>query len=114
MLADATAAARRLAESGVAATVYDVRSCIPLDEVMLDDAAAHGAVVTVEDGIRDGGIGDAIRTALAVRSQHRVEVLGVPTRFVPQATKPSEIHAQLGIDEAGIAAAATALVAANQ
>jgi len=114
MLADATAAARRLAESGVSATVYDVRSCIPLDEVMLDDAAAHGAVVTVEDGIRDGGIGDAIRTALAVRSQHRVEVLGIPTRFVPQATKPSEIHAQLGIDEAGIAAAATALVAANQ
>jgi len=114
MLADAIAAAHRLAESGVAATVYDVRSCTPLDDAMLDDAAAHGAVVTVEDGIRDGGIGEAIRAALAERSQHRVEVLGIPTRFVPQATRPSEIHAQLGIDEAGISAAATALIAADQ
>lgn len=110
MLADATAAAERLAESGISATVYDVRSCAPLDEAMLDDAATHGAVVTVEDGIRDGGIGEAIRAALAGRSQSVVEVLGIPTRFVPQATKPSEVHAQLGIDEVGIVAAATSLV----
>lgn len=49
-----------LTEYGVSATLYDVRSCVPLDPAMIRDAASHGAVLTVEDGIRDGGIGTGI------------------------------------------------------
>ena len=49
-----------LADRGVDATVWDVRCCAPLDEAMLADAAGHRAVVTVEDGVRDGGIGMTI------------------------------------------------------
>ena len=37
----------------------DIRSCVPLDPDMLDDAAGHQLVVTIEDGIVEGGIGDA-------------------------------------------------------
>ena len=53
-------AADALAQSGVDVTVWDVRCCAPLDADMLADAARHRGVVTVEDGIRDGGIGMAI------------------------------------------------------
>ena len=77
--------------------------------VMLEDAARHGAVITAEDGIREGGIGmsiaDAIDHACVADRLPRVEVLGVPTRFLPHA-KPDRILAQLGLDADGIALAA--------
>ena len=46
-----------LAADGVSATVWDARVVKPLDPAMLADAARHPLVVTVEDGLRDGGIG---------------------------------------------------------
>jgi 1-deoxy-D-xylulose-5-phosphate synthase len=102
-----TAAARAaevLAETGIDVTVWDVRSCAPLDPAMVDDAAHHDLVVTVEDGIRDGGIGSSIADAVHQRNDApHVEVLGVPTRFISHA-KPDQILAQLGLDVDGIAA----------
>ena len=97
-------AAASLAERGIDVTVWDVRSCAPLDESMLADAARHDVVVTVEDGIRDGGIGMSIEDALVARpNAPRVRVLGIPTRFIPQA-KPDVILGSLGLDAKGIAA----------
>ncbi|HIL48846.1 MAG TPA: 1-deoxy-D-xylulose-5-phosphate synthase, partial [Acidimicrobiia bacterium] len=52
MLAAAVEAADLLAADGIHATVWDPRCIRPLDETMLDDAAAHRLVVTVEDGFR--------------------------------------------------------------
>ena len=49
-----------LAAVGVDATLWDVRSCAPLDPEMIADAARHRVVLTAEDGIRDGGIGMTI------------------------------------------------------
>jgi 1-deoxy-D-xylulose-5-phosphate synthase len=104
LVASASRAAEALAEGGIDATVWDVRSCVPLDPAMLDDAARHGLVVTVEDGIRDGGIGSSIADRVHERSDDpHVEVLGVPTRFISHA-KPDQILAQLGLDADGIAA----------
>jgi 1-deoxy-D-xylulose-5-phosphate synthase len=105
MVGPALAAADALARDGVETTVWDVRCCAPLDEGMLADASRHAAVVTVEDGIRDGGIGQAIASAL--RNGPRgaavpIEVLGIPTSFIPHA-KPDAILARLGLDADGIA-----------
>jgi 1-deoxy-D-xylulose-5-phosphate synthase len=108
MLAAAERAADTLAAEGAPVTVWDVRSCAPLDQSMLDDAARHRIVVTVEDGIREGGIGMTIADLLV---SHRspelarpyVEVLGVPNVFIPQA-KPDTILRRLGLDADGIAA----------
>jgi 1-deoxy-D-xylulose-5-phosphate synthase len=98
-------AAEILVQQGVDATVWDVRSCAPLDGEMIADAAAHRTVVTCEDGIRDGGIGMTIADQIhAVAGDVRVEVLGLPDRFIPQG-KPDRILAQLGLDAEGIAAA---------
>jgi 1-deoxy-D-xylulose-5-phosphate synthase len=118
LLVDAQRAAERLVAQGVAATVWDVRSCAPLDPVMILDAARHGAVVTVEDGIREGGIGMSIadRVHEAAKAAGapgpRVEVLGIPDRFIPQGPA-DRILAQLGLDADGIVAAARSLLDAN-
>ena len=103
-------AAAQLAASGIEATLWDVRSCAPLDPAMIADAATHAAVLTVEDGIRDGGIGTAIADQVhTIEPTVPVEVLGVPTRFIPQA-KPDRILAGFGLDPEGIAASARRLV----
>jgi 1-deoxy-D-xylulose-5-phosphate synthase len=97
-------AATLLAAHGVEATVWDVRSCVPLDPSMIADAASHRAVVTCEDGIRDGGIGMTIADQVhVIAGAVPVEVLGLPNRFIPQG-KPDRILAQLGLDAEGIAA----------
>ncbi len=100
-------AADALVASGADATVWDVRCCAPLDTDMLADAARHRAVVTCEDGVRDGGIGMAIEDRLgAIDPTVPVEVLGTPTRFLPHDGRPDRILAQLGLDADGIQAAA--------
>ncbi|MFZ9627930.1 MAG: 1-deoxy-D-xylulose-5-phosphate synthase [Ilumatobacteraceae bacterium] len=106
LLVDAERAAQRLAEQGVSATVWDVRSCQPLDTAMIADAARHRAVVTCEDGIRDGGIGMSISDAVHdLDPRVPVRVLGLPGRFIPQGSA-ERILASLGLDADGIVAAA--------
>ena len=102
MVAAALTAATELAQRGVHATVWDVRSCAPLDPAMLEDAARHSTVITIEDGIREGGIGMSIATAVhSLNDSCHVSVLGVPTKFLPHA-KPDRLLAQIGLDSAGI------------
>lgn len=110
MLADAQRAADMLAAEGVAATVWDVRSCQPLDPAMIADAARHRVVVTCEDGIRDGGIGMAMADQVSSANQQTVvKVLGIPAKFIPQGMA-EKILSQLGLDASGLAAAARELL----
>ena len=102
MLAAALKAADALAARGVQATVWDVRSCAPLDQDMCADAARHDRVITIEDGIREGGVGMSISANISeISGSCRVESLGVPTKFLPHA-KPDRLLAQLGLDADGI------------
>ena len=105
-------AAETLKASNVDVTVWDVRSCSPLDPAMIADAMQHDVVITAEDGIRDGGIGMTIENTINDMSisntstMHKrpiVQVLGVPTTFVPTA-KPQVILHQMGLDAEGIVA----------
>ena len=110
MLADAQKAADALADAGIAATVWDVRSCAPLDPEMIADAATHGAVLTVEDGVRDGGIGMTIADQVhALAAAVPVHVLGIPSAFIPQGSA-DRILARMGLDADGIVAAAHTLL----
>jgi 1-deoxy-D-xylulose-5-phosphate synthase len=105
-------AAALLATKGIQATVWDVRSCAPLDTKMIEDAAAHNVVITVEDGIREGGIGMTIEdlvTHTSGTNRPVVEVLGIPKQFIPQA-KPDAILSRLGLSAEGIAATVQRLV----
>lgn len=101
-------AAETLHASNVDATVWDVRSCAPLDPAMIADAMQHDVVITAEDGIRDGGIGMTIENtindsskSIAANKRPIMHVLGVPTKFVATA-KPQVILHQMGLDAPGI------------
>ena len=78
---------------------------------MIEDAARHQLVVTIEDGIRDGGVGSLIALQLtdccAGKTKPRVEILGVPVQFIAHG-KPDRILANLGLDAEGIAATVVA------
>jgi 1-deoxy-D-xylulose-5-phosphate synthase len=101
-VAAAEKAAETLAASGIDATVWDVRCCRPLDAEMLADAGSHRLVVTIEDGIAEGGVGQMISDDLG-ESPCRVVVLGLPVEFLAQG-KPDRILAGLGLDAEGLAA----------
>jgi 1-deoxy-D-xylulose-5-phosphate synthase len=112
--AAAVEAAGLLAEDGIGATVWDVRSVRPADAAMLTDAAAAALVVTVENGVVGGGAGselsDRIVELAGVRHAPPVLRLGVPSSFLAQG-KPDRILAELGLDASGIAAATRKVLA---
>ncbi|WP_421118777.1 1-deoxy-D-xylulose-5-phosphate synthase [Aquihabitans daechungensis] len=100
-------AAEALAADGIEATVWDPRVIKPLDPELLDDAASFDVIVTVEDGLREGGIGATIAQEVAARTagtgrNPRVSVNGVPTEYLAHG-KPDAILATLGLDPEGIA-----------
>jgi 1-deoxy-D-xylulose-5-phosphate synthase len=108
MLGAASEAAAQLEADGLSVSVWDPRVVSPLDDRMLDDAAAHRAVVTIEDGMREGGVGAGIADALCHRGltapAPKIKVLGTPVAYVPHG-KPDQILADLGLDADGVVAA---------
>ena len=115
LLGAAMEAAEMLAADGVDATVWDVRVVKPLDGEMIADAARHHLVVTVEDGLREGGAGARIVDGMAsLDGAGRPPVslvLGVPPEYIPHG-QIDQIHASLGLDGTGIAAATTKALSA--
>ena len=110
MVAAAEKSVEALTAAGIDATIWDVRSCVPLDPRMIADAAGHRAVLTVEDGLHDGGIGSMIADAVHATAPHVVvQSMGVPTRFIPH-DKPDAILAQFGLNADGIVAASRRLL----
>ena len=108
---EALRAADMLAEDGIAARVIDLYSIKPLDATTLATAAeaTGGRLVTVEDHWPEGGLGEAVLTAVAgLDDPPRVVLLAV--RGMPRSGKPDELLSAAGIDAEHIAAAARTLV----
>ena len=114
LLAAAETAADELEAAGVRCTVWDMRVVKPLDLEMIADAARHRSVITVEDGIREGGAGSRVVDEITRQCKGpdipRVEVLGTPTEFIPHG-KPERILSELGLDGPGIAATVRSILA---
>jgi 1-deoxy-D-xylulose-5-phosphate synthase len=109
-------AAGLLEDVGVSTTVWDMRLVKPVDDQLVADAGRHRLVVTVEDGVREGGAGARVVDALARAAlvpgglgdsdgAPAVIVLGVPDAYVAHGD-PAAIRSELGLDGVGIAAAA--------
>lgn len=112
MLTAARDAADKLAAEGHEVTVWDPRVVKPLDPEMLSDAATHRLVITIEDGLRDGGVGTAVADSLSKLAPvdgPAVRVLGVPSVYLAQG-KPDTILSRLGLDADGIVDEALAWV----
>jgi transketolase len=112
-LHEALRAADMLAEDGINARVIDLYSIKPIDAETLQAAAeATGRIVTVEDHFPEGGIGEAVLTALA-EGDERARVVRLAVREMPHSGKAAELLSAYGIDAEHIAAAARELVSAQ-
>lgn len=95
--------AERLAAQGIGATVIDPRWVIPVSPSIIELSRQHRLVVTIEDGIRVGGIGTRIRQELrAAGVDTAVDELGLPDEFIPHASR-DEILAEVGLTDQQIA-----------
>ncbi|MBB2976983.1 1-deoxy-D-xylulose-5-phosphate synthase [Microbacterium endophyticum] len=92
--------ARRLEAQGIGATVVDPRWVIPVQPSLVELSAQHRLVITIEDGIRVGGIGTRIRQVLREAGvDTAVDELGVPDEFIAHASREQIL------DDAGLTAA---------
>ena len=96
-------AAEKAAESGVRVSVFDLRYAKPLDEEQILAAARHSRhIITVEDGVLRGGVGEAIVKLIADNNiPTPVTTLGVADQFIEQGT-PAQLYALCGYDAEGI------------
>jgi transketolase len=110
---EALKAADTLAEEDIAVRVIDAYSVKPIDADTLQAAAeATGRIVTVEDHWPEGGLGDAVLSALA-DTDERPRVRKLAVEEMPRSGKPAELMAAYGIDADAIARAVRQLVGAE-
>jgi len=95
--------AERLAAQGIGATVADPRWVVPVARSIIELSAEHRLVITIEDGIRVGGIGTRIRQELrAAGVDTALTELGVPDEFLDHASR-AQIFEQVGLTPQAIA-----------
>ncbi|MCL5023533.1 MAG: transketolase [Nitrospirae bacterium] len=88
-LHEALAAYEELKEEGISIRVIDLYSIKPVDVKTLKKAAhATRAIVTVEDHFAEGGIGEAVRSAMA---DVDVPIHTLAVRKMPKSGKPDEL-----------------------
>jgi transketolase len=104
---EALKAADALAQDGIEARVIDLYSIKPLDGDTLRSLTCP--IVTVEDHWPEGGLGEAVLSAVAEADEHP-PVVQLAVHGMPHSGKPAELLAEAGIDADGIAAAVRKLV----
>ncbi|HLR27290.1 MAG TPA: transketolase C-terminal domain-containing protein, partial [Ruania sp.] len=111
--ATAVAVGEALADQGIGSTVLDPRWPIPMPKPVLDAAAEHDLVVTIEDGVVSSGLGAGLREALAER-EFSTPVLnrGIPHAYLPHASRAQLIE-EFGLRPQDIARDVVAVVAAQ-
>ena len=97
------------AEYGIEATLVNPRFATELDREFLDSLAAkHRVVVTIEDGILDGGWGERVACYLAC-TPLRTRTFGI-AKGIPDRYDPNELLAQNGMTVENMAAEAIRLL----
>jgi 1-deoxy-D-xylulose-5-phosphate synthase len=95
--------AERLRAQGIGSTVVDPRWVVPVQPSIVKLAASHRLVITIEDGIRVGGIGTRVRQVLREAGvDTAVDELGVPDAFIDHASR-EQILEDAGLTPAKIA-----------
>jgi 1-deoxy-D-xylulose-5-phosphate synthase len=96
--------AAELKSQGCTVRVIDPVWALPVNDALLQEIANDHLVVTLEDGLRAGGIGEGITAGLRhIESRAQVLNLGVPKKFLDHATRAS-VMKQIGLDVDGIVA----------
>jgi len=112
MVGPAYAAAKRLLEQGVGATVVNARFVKPLDEeTLLEVCREAGAVLTVEENVAWGGFGERVREVLGRNEMGALPFvnLALPDAFVEHGAQPL-IRRDCGLDAEAVEEAALRLL----
>ena len=90
-------------QEGVSVAVYDLRYAKPLDsELIIEVGKQFDRIITVEDGVLRGGVGEAIIKLLSDNNIHKsIKNLGIADTFIEQGT-PAELYSLCGYDTEGI------------
>ncbi|MBR2115901.1 MAG: 1-deoxy-D-xylulose-5-phosphate synthase [Alistipes sp.] len=101
--ASALEAAVAAEQEGVSVAVYDLRYAKPLDsELIIEVGKQFDRIITVEDGVLRGGVGEAIIKLLSDNNIHKsIKNLGIADTFIEQGT-PAELYSLCGYDAEGI------------
>lgn len=103
MAGTALQVAELLAAQGIGATVIDPRWVVPVPKSVVTMSGEHRLVVTIEDGIKVGGIGTRVRQDLRdAQVDTALTEIGLPDEFIDHATR-NEI-----LEDAGLTAQAIA------
>ncbi|GGL13950.1 1-deoxy-D-xylulose-5-phosphate synthase [Mangrovihabitans endophyticus] len=95
--------AERIAEHGYGVTVVDPRWVRPVPVEIAALARSHRLVVTLEDGVRTGGVGDAVAARLRDADVSvPVRDFGVPAGFHPHGTR-AQVLAAVGLTAQDVA-----------
>jgi 1-deoxy-D-xylulose-5-phosphate synthase len=105
MVPTALSVGNRLTDQGVGVTVVDPVWALPVNPALLELAARHQLVITIEDNGVVGGCGARLGQELAARRIGTpVRSFGVPQRFLDHASR-SEILEEVGLSAQEIARA---------
>ena len=102
------------AAKAIGAAHYDMRFLKPLDDDILEEVAnKYDKIVTIENGVRTGGLGSAVMEWM---SDHNytpiIRRLGLPDKFVEHGTV-EELQKIVGIDTESIKKAISQMLTAN-
>lgn len=103
-------AAEELAKKGISAEVINMHTIKPFDnKAVLDSVAKTGCVVSAEEHMINGGLGDSIAQLLSRSNPVPQEYVGVNDTFGESGT-PDELIKKYGIDTANVVAAAEKVI----
>lgn len=104
-------AVERAEAEGMSVSLYNMLFLKPLDEALLDEVASrYQHVITVEDGVVNGGFGSAVLEYFADHEYSvKVKRIGIPNLFATHGTQEELCHLY-GMDAEGIYNAITAIL----
>jgi transketolase len=103
-------AAKELAQKGVSAEVINMHTIKPFDtEAVLRSVAKTKCVVSAEEHMINGGLGDSVAQVLSQNSPVPQEYVGVNDTFGESGT-PAELMAKYGIDTPNVVEAALKVI----
>ena len=93
----------RIADSRPSVAHYDMIYLKPIDEQLLHEVGqSFKTVITVEDGVRNGGLGSAVAEFMTENGYApRITRIGVPDRFIEHGSIP-ELYRLCGMDAESI------------
>ena len=99
----ANVALRAAERSQRSVAVYDLRYAKPLDAALIEEIGAkYKRIITIEDGVIRGGVGESVVAMLANKGfAPKVVNLGIDDRFVEHG-KPAELYRECGYDEEAV------------